>query len=71
MTARVVDAVQEVAYRMFVRNVADYGDPALIELAWLDPDIQQFWLEQAEAVVNDLRDIGADRTVACCERPTN
>lgn len=45
---------EHVAYRMFIRNVADYAEPALAELAWLDPDIRAFWIQQAEAVASDL-----------------
>lgn len=46
--------IEEVAYRMFARNVGDYADPAMIELAWVDPNIRGFWVEQADAVAEDL-----------------
>jgi hypothetical protein len=46
--------IEEIAYRMFIRNVADYAEPALAELAWIDADIRGFWIEQAEAVRADL-----------------
>lgn len=46
--------IEEVAYRMFLRNVADYAEPALAELAWIDPDIRGFWVAQAEAVFDDV-----------------
>jgi hypothetical protein len=52
--------IEEVAYRMFIRNVIDYAEPALAELAWLDPDIRQFWIDQATAVAADLGLGGAD-----------
>jgi hypothetical protein len=48
--------LEEVAYRMFLRNVADYAEPALAELAWMDPDIRGFWVQQAESVAADLAD---------------
>jgi hypothetical protein len=47
----------DVAYRMFIRNVADYAEPVLAELAWVDPDIRSFWVEQARAVMSDLSGI--------------
>jgi hypothetical protein len=60
--------IEQVAHRMFIRNVADYADPALAELAWIDPEIQTFWIQQAEAVVADLTDLtdlaGEDRDIA-------
>jgi hypothetical protein len=46
--------VDEVARRMFVRNVEDYAEPALTELAWEDPEIREFWITQAEAVLADF-----------------
>lgn len=46
--------VEEVAQRMFFRNVEDYAEPALTELAWIDPQIRGFWLAQAKAVLADL-----------------
>jgi hypothetical protein len=46
--------IDEVARRMFARNVEDYAEPALTELAWTDPEIREFWITQAEAVLNDL-----------------
>ena len=55
--------LEEVAHRMFIRNVADYAEPALAELAWIDPDIRGFWIDQAEAVATDLTDL-ADPTMS-------
>jgi hypothetical protein len=54
---------------MFLRNVADYAEPALAELAWIDPDIRSFWIEQARAVAADLTDLGDVRNAAPTERP--
>jgi hypothetical protein len=50
-------ALEEVAHRMFIRNVADYAEPALAELAWIDPDIRGFWVQQAHDVMTDLADV--------------
>lgn len=47
--------IEQVAYRMFARNVADYAHPAMVELAWADPDVRAFWVSEAEAVASDLR----------------
>jgi hypothetical protein len=33
---------------MFIRNVADYADPALGELAWIDPHNRSFWVQHAQ-----------------------
>jgi hypothetical protein len=49
--------LEEVAHRMFIRNVADYAEPALAELAWVDPDIRGFWVQQAQDVMSDLTDL--------------
>ena len=49
--------LEDVAYRMFLRNVADYAEPALAELAWIDRDIRSFWIQQAQAVAADLTDL--------------
>jgi hypothetical protein len=46
--------IETVAHRMFTRNVADYADPVLADLAWLDPDIRGFWIGQATAVLDDV-----------------
>jgi hypothetical protein len=46
--------IEEIAYRMFIRNVVEYSEPALAELAWIDVDIRGFWIQQAEAVMADL-----------------
>jgi hypothetical protein len=51
--------LEEVAYRMFIRNVGDYAEPALAELAWIDPDIRSFWVEQAQEVMADFADLDA------------
>ena len=62
--------VDEVAHRMFIRNVADYAEPALAELAWIDAEIRSFWVQQAEAVVADLTDLASeDRDVATPRKP--
>jgi hypothetical protein len=53
--------LEEVAHRMFIRNVADYAEPALAELAWIDPDIRGFWVQQAQGVMSDLTQFN-DRT---------
>ena len=43
---------QALAKWLFDRQAATYdADPALIELAWLDPDINTFWTEEAEAIL--------------------
>jgi hypothetical protein len=64
--------IEDVAYRMFIRNVADYAEPALAELAWIDADIRGFWIQQADAVMTDLTDLtsmaGGDRNVATPRR---
>ncbi len=44
---------EEVAYRMFVRDVASYAHPAMIELAWVDPEVRAFWIREAEAILAD------------------
>ena len=49
--------IDEVARRMFVRNVADYADPALSELAWVDAEIRNFWIRQARAVLTDYAEL--------------
>jgi hypothetical protein len=62
--------LEEVAHRMFARNVADYAEPVLAELAWIDPDIRSFWLDQAQAVLADLTDpAGAGRSAATHQAP--
>jgi hypothetical protein len=53
--------LEEVAHRMFIRNVADYAEPALAELAWIEPDIRGFWVQQAQDVMSDLTQLD-DRT---------
>jgi hypothetical protein len=60
--------IEEVAYRMFIRNVADYADPVLAELAWIDADIRRFWIEQADAVMADLTDLTDLTGVAAAAR---
>jgi hypothetical protein len=47
---------------MFIRNVGDYAEPALAELAWIDPDIRSFWERQAQDVMADLADLDAQRS---------
>lgn len=44
----------DIAHAMFARNAGYYADPALTELAWVDPKIREFWEEQALAVRDDL-----------------
>ncbi|MFF0973340.1 UNVERIFIED_CONTAM: hypothetical protein RF649_12980 [Kocuria sp. CPCC 205295] len=44
----------DVAYAMFTRNAGTYADPHFTQLAWLDPDIRDFWIQQALAVRDDL-----------------
>jgi hypothetical protein len=51
--------LETVAYRMFIRNVADYAEPALAELAWIDPYIRSFWVDQAQEVMADFADLDA------------
>lgn len=34
------------------RSTLDDADPALVQLAWLDPDIRAFWLDEAQAVLD-------------------
>ncbi len=46
--------VEHLAHLMFLRNVADYADPTLAELAWVDPDIRRFWVTQVETIAADL-----------------
>ena len=55
--------IEEVARRMFVRNVAGYAEPALTELAWIDEDIRRFWVGQAEAVLADVSQLAGDDSV--------
>jgi hypothetical protein len=50
-------ALEELAHRMFIRNVADYAEPALAELAWIDPDIRRFWVQQAQDVMADFTNV--------------
>lgn len=43
------------AWSMFHRRcTADDADPSMIELAWVDPDIRAFWLDEAQAVIEHL-----------------
>jgi hypothetical protein len=53
--------LEQVAHRMFIRNVGDYAEPALAELAWIDPDIRSFWEQQAQDVMADLTDLDTQR----------
>jgi hypothetical protein len=53
-------ALEDVAHRMFIRNVAAYAEPALAELAWIDPGIRRFWVQQAQDVMADFTNV-ADR----------
>lgn len=52
--------LEEVAHRMFIRNVADYAETALAELAWIDPDIRRFGVHQAQDVIADIADLTCD-----------
>lgn len=47
--------IDQVAYGMFSRNVAEYADPDTIRHAWADPGVRRFWIAQAQAVVDDLQ----------------
>ena len=47
-----------VAHRLFVRNAEEYGDAAMIELAWADPQVRQFWTRQTAEVAVDLARYG-------------
>lgn len=52
--------IEHVARHMFQRQADSYGfDPALTELAWLDPDIRAFWIAEASAVVAYLEELAA------------
>lgn len=46
-----------VARAMFARNAGEYAEPALVELAWADPEIRSFWVVQAERVRSDLEQL--------------
>lgn len=48
----------EVAYAMFTRNADHDADPLFMQLAWVDPEIRDFWVQQALAVRNDLERLG-------------
>lgn len=44
------------ARRMFLRQSEQYdAEPALVELAWADPQIAGFWLAEAQAVLDDIK----------------
>jgi len=45
---------EHIAYRMFARNAGQYVDPAMIEPAWVDPNVRGFWIAEAEAVQADI-----------------
>lgn len=52
--------VEHLARHMFQRQADSYdSDPALIELAWVDPDIRAFWIAEASAVVAYLEELAA------------
>lgn len=57
---------EQIAFRMFARNAAQYGDAAMIELAWADPEIRSFWLAEAEAVVADIHTPARQPQTADC-----
>lgn len=48
----------DVAYALFKRNAGDYADPLFVQLAWVDPEIRGFWVQQAIAVRADLEHLG-------------
>lgn len=52
--------VLELARRMFERQTAGYdAEPALVELAWNDELIRDFWIQEVEALMADLEDVRA------------
>ena len=43
--------MSDLARFLFDRQADSYdADPGLRELAWLDPDIQKFWTDEADAI---------------------
>jgi hypothetical protein len=43
---------------MFQRQAETFdADPAMIELAWIDPDIHDFWLAEALSVLCYLEEL--------------
>ena len=47
--------VEAIAHNMFIRNATAYEpEPALLELAWVDPAIRNFWIGEAQAVLDDI-----------------
>lgn len=47
-------ALADVAHAMFMRNVGGDADPLFAQVAWIDPEIQRFWIEQVLSVRADL-----------------
>lgn len=44
--------MEDLARFMFERQASAYdADSAMVELAWVDPDIRAFWEAEAEAVL--------------------
>ena len=53
-------SVEHLARHMFQRQADSYdSDPALVELAWVDPDIRAFWIAEATAVLDYLEELAA------------
>lgn len=46
--------LEDVAYAMFTRNAGCYADPTFVRMAWVDPEIRKFWIQQAREVRDDL-----------------
>lgn len=47
--------IERLARFLFDRQAASYdADPALAELAWLDPGIRGFWIDEATAITAHL-----------------
>ncbi|MFC7362172.1 hypothetical protein [Nocardioides astragali] len=55
-----VTNVEHLARHMFQRQADSYdSDPALVELAWVDPDIRAFWMAEAISVLAYLEELAA------------
>ena len=54
--------VEGVARHMFQRQADSYdSEPALVELAWLDPEIRRFWIDEAASVLVYVRSLSAEK----------
>jgi hypothetical protein len=50
--------VEKVARRMFERQAATYGaDDTLVQLAWLDEEIREFWRDEAASLVAYIEEL--------------